>query len=129
TELMAGGQFGGDAINGFSLYSLGQVALLYDSWPLVRVPPGAPPYGGAPGRGHRLQFGAAAKVQPWIDLFSGDLEQRFVLSLASNYTIDRLTLRLGASQARVVNTPRSVAQYQIVLGEAGFRFNLVRDFF
>ena len=66
-------------------------------------------------------------MQPWIDLFSGDLEQRFVVSTAANYTIDRLTLRAGISQARVINTPRSVAQYQIVLGEGSARFRFTQS--
>lgn len=124
SEVMGGATVGGDAINGFSIFSLGQASLLWDSWPLAQFPPGAPPYGNEPGHGHRLQIGAAAKVQPWIDLFSGDLEQRFVLSAAANYTVDRVTLRGALSQARVFNTPQSVAEYQIVLGEAGLTYRL-----
>jgi hypothetical protein len=125
SDLMAGAAIGGDAINGFTIYTLGHASVLYDSWPLVRIPPGAAPYGGPPGHGHRLQVGAIAKVAPWIDLFSGDLEQRFVLSVAANYTIDRLTFRGQLSQARVVNTPQTFkAQYQIVFGDLGLRFRL-----
>jgi hypothetical protein len=39
-----------------------------------------------------------------------------------------VTLRAGASQGRVVNTPRSVAQYQIVLGEGSLRFRITPTF-
>jgi hypothetical protein len=117
SELMGGATVGGDEINGFTLFSLGQAALLYDSYGQPRFDPGAPPYGGGEGRGDRVQLGLVTKVQPWIDLFSGDLEQRFVASAAANYSIDRLTLRGGLSHARVFGTPRSVAEYQIVLGE------------
>jgi hypothetical protein len=128
SELMGGGSVGGDSINGFTIYSLGHAALLYDSWPLVRIAPGAAPIGAGPGHGQRLQFGAIAKVQPWIDLFSGDLEQRAVVSVASNYSIDRVTLRAGVSQARVINTPRSVAEYQIVYSEGSIRYNITPNF-
>lgn len=124
SDLMAGASIGGDEINGFSIYSLGSASILYDSYPQARVAPGAPPFAVLGGRGHRLQFGAIAKVAPWIDLFSGDLEQRAVLSLAANYTVDRVTLRGQLAQARVINTPRSVAEYQIVFGEAGVRFRI-----
>ncbi|MCW5838168.1 MAG: hypothetical protein KIS78_37600, partial [Labilithrix sp.] len=82
SEVMGGAAIGGDQINGFTMFTLGHAALLWDSWGQPRIPPGAAPYAVFGGRGHRLQLGAVAKVQPWIDLFSGDLEQRAVLSLA-----------------------------------------------
>jgi len=127
-EVSGGGSIGGDRVNGFSIFSLGSAALLWDSWPTLRIPPGAAPYALAGGRGRRLQVGFVARVAPWIDLFSGDLEQRFVTSAAVNYTIDRTTLRAGLSQARVINTPRSVAEYQIVLAEGSVRFRLTPTF-
>jgi hypothetical protein len=129
TEVLGGATIGGDQINGFTLYSLGSATIVYDSWPLVRVPPGAAPFGAGEGRGGRIQLGLMAKVAPWIDLFSGDLEERFVVSAAANYIIDRVTLRAGLSQGRVVNTPRSVAEYQIVLGEGSFRFAFTPTFY
>ncbi len=122
SDVMGGATIGGDAVNGFTVFTLGHAALLYDSYGQPRLPPGAPPYGAAEGRGHRVQLGAVAKVQPWIDLFSGDLEQRFVASTAANYSIDRITLRAGLSHARVFGTPRSVAEYKIVLAETSFQY-------
>jgi hypothetical protein len=71
TEVSGGGTVGGDAINGFTMYSTAYAAMLYDSFPLVKVAPGAAPYGAGEGRGNRLQVGMVAKVAPWIDLFSG----------------------------------------------------------
>jgi hypothetical protein len=127
SDVTAGGALGGDEVNGFSLYSLASAAVLWDSWPLLKLPPGAPPQDAPPGHGNRLQLGAVAKVEPWIDIFSGELEQRGVVSLAANYTIDRVTLRAGLSQARVFNTPRSVAQYQIVLGEGSVRYQIIHQ--
>lgn len=130
SELMAGAAAGGDAINGFTAYSLAHASVLYDSWPLVRIAPGAPPYGAPPGSGNRVQIGAIAKVTPWIDLFSGDLEQRAVLALAANYTVGRVTLRGQASTARVVNTPQTFeAQYQIVFGDVGARVRILPTLF
>lgn len=128
TELMAGTTIGGDEINGFTLFTLGHAALFWDSWGQPRLPPGAPPYGAVEGHGHRIQLGAAAKIQPWVDLFSGDLEQRYVLSAAANYSIDRITVRGGLSHARVFGTPRSVAEYQIVLAETGVQFRITPTF-
>jgi len=128
TELMGGGSVGGDRINGFSFYSLGHAALVYDSWQLLRIAPGAAPYGAPAGRGNRFQFGAIARVAPWIDLFSGDLEQRFVVSLAANYSVDRVTFRGLLAQARVLATPRSVAEYQVVYSDLGIRYRFGQTF-
>ncbi|MBX3202442.1 MAG: hypothetical protein KF894_30230 [Labilithrix sp.] len=128
SELMGGAAIGGDQINGFTMFTLGHAALLWDSWGQARIPPGAAPYAVFGGRGHRLQLGAVAKVQPWIDLFSGDLEQRAVLSLAANYSIDRVTFRGALGHARVFATPRSVAEYQIVLGDASVQYRITPTF-
>ena len=75
-------------------------------------------------RGNRLQIGFIAKATPWIDLFSGDLEQRAVGIVASNYTIGQTTLRGQLSAAKVINTPHSVAKYTILQAEAGARYAL-----
>ncbi|MBX3212113.1 MAG: hypothetical protein KF850_08775 [Labilithrix sp.] len=128
SELMGGAAIGGDQINGFTMFTLGHAALLWDSWGQARIPPGAAPYAVFGGRGHRLQLGAVAKVQPWIDLFSGDLEQRAVLSLAANYSIDRVTFRGALGHARVFATPRSVAEYKIVLGDASVQYRITPTF-
>lgn len=128
SEVTAGAAFGGDDVNGFSIFTTGRAGLLWDSWGLPRIAPGAAPYAVLQGRGTRLQIGAQAKVEPWIDLFSGDLEQRAVLSLATNYSVDRVTFRGALSQARVLSTPRSVAQYQIVLAETGILYRLLPTF-
>jgi hypothetical protein len=121
TEVMAGASVGGDRVNGFTLFSLGHAALLYDSWSQARIAPGAAPYAAPGGRGNHFQFGVIARFAPWIDLFSGDLEQRFVTSVAANYTAGRTTLYGQLSQARVLATPRSVAEYQIVYTDDGVR--------
>jgi hypothetical protein len=122
TEVLGGGSVGGDNINGFSLFSVASAGLLYDSYPFFRLEPGAAPQGGPPGHGNRVQLGLVAKSVPWIDLFSGELEQRAVGVAAVNYTIGRTTLRVQASSARVFNTPRSVAKYSIVQTETGARY-------
>lgn len=122
TEVMGGGSLGGDSINGFAFFSLGHVSALWDSWKQLRFAPGEAPYANIAGPGRRLQLGVIAKVAPWIDLFSGDLEQRFVVSAAANYTVSRVTFRGSLSHARVFNTPQSVATYQIVLGEGSIRY-------
>jgi len=128
TEVMGGAAIGGDQINGFTMFTVGHAALLWDSWGQARIPPGAPPYAVFGGRGHRLQLGAVAKVQPWIDLFSGDLEQRAVVSLAANYSVDRVTFRGNLSHARVLATPRSVAEYQIFLADGGIQYRILPTF-
>lgn len=124
SELYGGATVGGDNISGFSLYSLASAGLFYDSYPFFRLDPGAAPAGGPPGHGNRVQVGLVAKSVPWLDLFSGELEQRAVGLGAVNYTIDRTTLRGQLSAAKVINTPRSVATYVIVLVDAGLRYAL-----
>ncbi len=128
TEVVGGGSVGGDSISGFSLFSMASVGLLYDSYPFFRLPPGAAAQAGADGHGHRVQLGLIAKTAPWIDLFSGELEQRAVGIAALNYTMDRVLLRLQFSNARVFNTPRSVARYQILQAEAGVRYAFAETF-
>lgn len=128
TELSGGATFGGDAIAGYSVYTTGSLGLLYDNYGLPRYAPGAPPFGAGAGHGNHLQVGAVAKVLPWLDLFSGELEERAVGLLASNYTVDRTTLRGQVSYARVVNTPRSVAKYQLFQVEASARYQLAPTF-
>lgn len=128
SEVMGGASVGGDDISGFSLFSLGSVGLFYDSYPFFRLPPGAAPQGGPPGHGNRVQIGLVAKTQPWIDLFSGELEQRGVGLAAINYTIGKTTLRGQVSTARVFNTPRSVASYSIVQTDTGARYAVLPTF-
>jgi hypothetical protein len=128
TELLAGATVGGDAIGGFALYSLFSAGLLYDSYPLARIEPGAPAQAGPAGSGNRLQVGTVVKATPWIDLFSGGLEQRAVGVVAANYTMGNFMLRGKLEAAKVFNTPRSVAKYTFVQGEVGARYTFARAF-
>ncbi len=128
TEIIGGASIGGDAISGVAAYSIAQVGLLYDSWPLVKLDPGGVAIGAAPGHGNRLQVGIVVKATPWLDLFSGELEERAVGVFAANYSIDRITLRGQVSGARVFNTPHSVAQYLVFETEGGLRFNFTPTF-
>lgn len=128
TELTGGASVGGDEISGFSVYSTGSAALLYDSYPIFRLPPGAPPQGGPPGHGPRVQVGVVAKATPWIDLFSGELEQRAVGIVAANFGVDRTTFRVSGSTARVLPNSRSVARYQIQQAETSVRYMIAPTF-
>ncbi|MDB4934152.1 MAG: hypothetical protein JWP87_1124 [Labilithrix sp.] len=128
TEVLGGGSVGGDAISGYSLYSVASAGMFYDSYPFFRLPPGAAPQAGPPGHGGRVQVGLVVKATPWIDLFSGELEQRGVGLAAINYTIGKVTLRGQASSARVFNTPRSVAKYDIIQTDMGVRYALAPTF-
>jgi hypothetical protein len=128
SELSGGVQVGGDNVNGYSVYSQAEALLLWDSWPLAIVPPGAAPFGGEPGHGGHWQLAGLAKVEPWIDIFSGELEQRAVLGGAANYGYSHVNYRASLSYAEVVNTPQSVAQYKIILGETALKYNFVNSF-
>lgn len=123
TELLGGASVGGDDINGFAVFTLAQGSLNYDVFGQPRQPPGAAPLAGPDGHGTRLQVGLIGKVQPWVDLFSGELEQRGVGVAAANYTVGRAVFRGQLGFAKVFNTPRSVAQYSTVQGEGSLRFN------
>lgn len=127
TEVELGATVGGDAINGFSLYTFAEAGLLYDKFGLPKLDPGAPAQAAPPGRGARLQVGTFARVQPWLDLFSGELVQRGVGVFAANYGVDRTTLRVQLSGARVLPTSRSVARYQTVQAETSLRYKFARD--
>jgi hypothetical protein len=128
TEILGGASIGGDNISGFALYSLASAGIYYDSYPFFRLPPGAAPQGGPPGHGHRIQFAMVAKTLPWIDLFSGGLEQRAVGVAALNYTIDKVTLRGQFSVAKVLPDERTVAEYSIIQTETGLRYALAPTF-
>jgi hypothetical protein len=128
SEVVAGGAVGGDEIQGFTAFSLARAGVLYDSYTLPRMEPGAPPMGVPAGRGNRLQIGAVAKVEPWLDLFSGQLEQRGIVSAATNYTIERTTLRFQLAAGRVLPTPNVTAEYQIVQAETSLRYAFTDTF-
>jgi hypothetical protein len=128
TEVTVGGSIGSDTINGTAAYSITSLGLLYDTYSLIKLEPGAPAQGGAPGRGDRLQLGAVVKAGPWLDLFSGELEERAVGVLAANYTLGRVTLRAQVAGARVFNTPHSVAKYAIFTADGGPRLAITNTF-
>ncbi|HEY8079392.1 MAG TPA: hypothetical protein VIF62_34915 [Labilithrix sp.] len=128
TEVTVGGSVGGDNINGSAAYSVTSVGLLYDTYSLVKLEPGAPAQGPPPGHGDRFQVGAVVKAGPWLDLFSGDLEERAVGVLATNYTVDRTTFRAQGAGARVFNTPHSVAKYLLFSAEGGIRYAFSQTF-
>lgn len=129
TELGGGGAIGGDEINGFTFFGLGQAALLYDTYRIPRIDPGGPPMGAFGNHPVRVQSGLVLKAQPWIDLFSGELEQRGVATVATNVTVERTTFRGSVSTARVLATPRSVAKYEIFLAEGSVRYRFVDELY
>ena len=124
TEVLGGATVGGDDVSGFSLFSIASAGLFYDSYPFFRQEVGAAPAGGPVGHGNRVQLALIAKSAPWIDLFSGDIEQRALGLGAMNYTIGRTTLRLQGAGGRVINTPRNVSKYTIFQGDVSARYAL-----
>lgn len=122
TDVIAGGTLGGDEISGYALYGSASAGVTYDNYGMPKYPPGAPPFGAPAGHGNRIQVGVLAKAQPWLDLFSGNLEERMVGLLAANYTVDRTTYRGQLSGAKVFNTPQSVASYSIIQVESSLRY-------
>jgi hypothetical protein len=128
SDLVLGGSVGGDNFNGYTLFSIASAAMLWDSWGQPRVPPGAAPFGGDEGHGSRLQLGVVAKADPWIDIFSGDLEQRAVVSVAANESVGRVTVRGAVSYGKVLNIPRSIAEYEIALAEGSVIYRFAPTF-
>lgn len=127
-EALGGATVGGDSINGYQLFSEASAGFLYDSFPFFRQDPGAAPQGGPAGRGDRLQVGLLAKATPWIDIFSGELEQRAVGVAAVNYTTGHITFRDQISGGVVFNTPRSVAQYKVLELDSSVRYAFAQTF-
>lgn len=127
-QVTGGGTIGGDEINGFTFFTLADTGLLYDTWGVPQIPPGGQPFGAFGGKLPRTQIGLVAKVQPWLDLFSGELEQRGVGVAAANFSVDRVTLRGQLAAARVFGTPQSVAQYVTVQAESSLQYRFTRTF-
>lgn len=128
TEALGGISRGSDALNGVSYFPLWSAGVFYDSYPLVRLEPGAQPQGGIPGHGNRVQFALIAKEAPWIDIFSGDLEERVVGVTALNYTMGSTTLRAQLSTGVDAGNTDTVAKYKIVEAEAGIRHGITPTF-
>lgn len=110
SEVAAGAQVGGDAQNGYNLFPTGEVNTV------LRRP---------------VPMGIAAvavvgRVAPWINLFSGDIEQRGEVIGATSWTVRRVTLRAQASAGRVVFMPDTVSRYSIVQAEAGVAYAFSR---
>jgi hypothetical protein len=127
-QLTGGGTVGGDEINGYTFYTLADTALLYDTWGVPKIAPGAQPYGAFGGKNPRTQLGLVAKVEPWLDIFSGDLEQRAVGIGVANYSVGRVTVRGQIAAARVFGTPQSVATYETLQGETSLQYRFTRTF-
>ena len=122
TEVSGGISRGSDALNGIAYYPLWSAGIYYDSYPFVRIQPGAQPQGGPGGHGNRVQFALLGKAAPWIDIFSGDLEERAVGIAAANYIIGPTTLRSQLSGGVDFGNPQTVAEYKIVELEVGARY-------
>ncbi len=129
TEVSGGVSRGSDALNGVAYYGLASAGVYYDSYPFVHLQPGAQAQGGPGGHGNRLQFALLAKAAPWIDIFSGDLEERAVGVSAVNYTIGPTTLRGQVSAGLDFGNTQTVAEYKIVAAEVGIRYAVVPTFF
>lgn len=129
SELTGGGTLGGDEISGFAVYANALAALMYDDYGMPKFDPGAPPWGGQEdAHGNHLQLAVVAKATPWLDFFSGTLEERAVGIVAANYTADRTTFRGEVSAAKVVNTPESVAKYSLFQVESSLRYRIASTF-
>ena len=136
TEALAGISFAYDAVNRSSYYPLLSAGVLYDSYPFVRVEPGAQAQAPLPAHGDHVQFALIAKAAPWIDLFSGDLEERVLGITAVNYITGQTTLRaqlgvgVNAFNKAVVGPldNKAVPNYQIVEIEAGVRYAVAPTF-
>ena len=128
TDVSGGLSRGSDALNGIAYYPLWSAGVFYDSYPFVRLQPGAQPQGGPGGHGNRLQFALLVKEAPWIDIFSGDLEERVVGVSAVNYTIGATTLRAQVSAGVDAGNAQTKAEYKIVEVEGGVRYAVAPTF-
>ncbi|MCL2777905.1 MAG: hypothetical protein FWD73_07865 [Polyangiaceae bacterium] len=128
SEISVGGSYANDPTAGAKLFGTASAGLYFDDYGIAKYAPGAPPWGAAPGHGDHLQVAIVAKASPWIDNFSGDLEQRAVGLLAINYSVDRTLLRAQVSAAKVYSALDSVAQYSIFQVEGGLRYRFSPTF-
>ncbi|MDB5220822.1 MAG: hypothetical protein JWO86_8749 [Myxococcaceae bacterium] len=129
TEVSGGMSVGNDALTNTTYYPLWSAGVFYDSYPFVRIEPGAQPQGAPLGHGNRVQLALVAKEAPWIDIFSGELEERVIGLAAVNYTIGPTTLRSQLSTGVDAGNTDTKATYQIVELEAGVRYAVAPTFF
>jgi hypothetical protein len=130
SELLGGASVGGDVLDGYAAYAIGSAGLFYDSYPLFHLDPGAQQQGGPAGHGNRVQMAIVAKAAPWIDIFSGGLEERAVGVAAINYTVGPTTFRAQLSTGMVVATPHIDASlhYKILETETSVRYAVAPTF-
>jgi hypothetical protein len=77
-----------------------------------------------------VRFGGVARVQPWLDPLSGDLEQRVEIMAALNVTFwQKLVLRAQGGYARVLEDTTVVSpnSYSIGTGEGGIIYKFTRE--
>lgn len=112
SEVAAGVRAAGDRATGSALYPTVEALTVYRR----------------PDRfGNMTAIAVIGRVAPWINNFSGDLEQRGELVGAASYTIGRVFLRGQAAAANVMLTPDSTSKYTILQAEGGVGYKLHRD--
>jgi hypothetical protein len=128
-EGVGGGSIASDEISGTEAFGIAQVDMIYDTWLLQRIDPGAPPAGAPLGHGNRLQVALMVKAVPWLDFFSGELEERALGIAAANYGIGPIMFRAQVSAAKVFNNPDSVSKYTFFSTEASVRYAFAPTWF
>ncbi len=111
SEFAAGAQVAGGAPFGVRLYPTAEANTTF----------------GRDWRQSETRLSLIAKIGPWLNLLSGDVEQRLDGIAALSHRMDKTTLRAQASLGTVALTVDSVTKYRILVGQVSVAQQLTRQ--
>lgn len=79
-------------------------------------------------RTSETRFSTVGRLGPWINLLSGDVEQKVEGIVAINHRIDRTTIRGQASVGAIAGNTDVISRYVLATGQAGVAYQFTRHF-
>lgn len=110
SEIAAGAETAQNPTFGARLYPRGEVSTTY----------------GVEHRTSETRFAVVGRLGPWINLLSGDVEQKTEGILAVNHRIDKTTLRAQATVGGIVGNTDVISTYLLATGQTGVAYQLTR---
>jgi len=110
SEIAVGAEVAANPTFGSRLYPRGEVSTTY----------------GIDHRSSETRFAVVGRLGPWINLLSGDVEQKGEGILAVNHRIDKVTLRGQASVGSILGNVDVISTYLLATGQAGVAYQLTK---
>ncbi len=111
SEIALGAEVAQNPTFGARLYPRGEVSTTY----------------GWEHRTSETRFAVVGRLGPWINLLSGDVEQKTEGSFAVNHRIEKVTLRGQASVGGIVGNVDVISTYLLATGQVGVAYQLTRN--